>query len=303
MSIIFLFVDGIGLAPDGPANVLARFRGPGAEALTGGHFLQGSDAIIKEEEQLFLPVDATLGVPGLPQSGTGQAALFSGENAPQQLGKHFGPWPHTGIKPMMRERSIFHQLLARGAEPAFMNAYPPVFFERMQRSNRWSCSTLMTRSSKLQLRSTKDILAGKALSAEIFGDYWRSKLGIALPQRNGRQVADVLLSAAEEHALVMFEYYLTDKAGHARKPDYATEVLERLDKLLYALVKYRGRHTLVLCSDHGNLEDLSTKSHTRNPVPLLVTGPLTPYFHTAENIMDVAHALVEAASTSQVSNR
>jgi bisphosphoglycerate-independent phosphoglycerate mutase (AlkP superfamily) len=31
---------------------------------------------------------------------------------------------------------------------------------------------------------------------------------------------------------------------------------------------------IVLSSDHGNLEDLSTRGHTLNPVPGLLVGPL-----------------------------
>ena len=30
---------------------------------------------------------------------------------------------------------------------------------------------------------------------------------------------------------------------------------------------------MLLTSDHGNIEDLSTRSHTRNPVPLMAWGP------------------------------
>lgn len=200
----------------------------------------------------------------------------------------------------MEEQSLFHQLLEKGLRPAFMNAYPPVFFERTARTNRWSCSTLMTRSSGLPLRSTEDIRQGLALSAEIFGDYWRSKLGIDLPRREPAELADILIQAADTHALVMFEYYLTDKAGHARNAAYAHEVLSRLDRLLYALMKGLSgpgyHHTLVLCSDHGNLEDLSTKSHTRNPVPLVATGPQARYFHEAGNITDVPRAMLTAAA-------
>jgi hypothetical protein len=300
VGLIFLFVDGIGIAPASGHNPVSAFRGPGMDALTNGAFLHADAGFFIDKDQLYRPVDANLGIAGLPQSGTGQAALFSGQNAPALLGKHFGPWPHTRIKPLMQEHSIFHQLLERDVRPEFLNAYPPVFFERMTRSNRWSCSTLMTRSSGRRLRSTDDILAGSALSAELFGDYWRDRLNIELPRRDAHDIANIILDSASAHPFVMFEYYLTDKAGHARDPDYAREVLQRLDRVLYALVKgLDGRdthHTLVICSDHGNLEDLSTKSHTRNPVPLLVNGPLSGCFHDAENITDVARALVEAGA-------
>ena len=34
-------------------------------------------------------------VPGLPQSGTGQYSLFTGDNGAQRFGRHFGPWVPT----------------------------------------------------------------------------------------------------------------------------------------------------------------------------------------------------------------
>ena len=43
--------------------------------------------------------------------------------------------------------------------------------------------------------------------------------------------------------------------------------------LLDELAGDLARDTLVLlCSDHGNLEDASTRRHTTNPVPLLAWG-------------------------------
>jgi len=35
-----------------------------------------------------------------------------------------------------------------------------------------------------------------------------------------------------------------------------------------------GQTHVLVCSDHGNLEDLSVRTHTRNPVPTLIWGPL-----------------------------
>jgi phosphopentomutase len=52
------------------------------------------------------------------------------------------------------------------------------------------------------------------------------------------------------------------------------EVLERFDALLGGLLEDidLSESLLVLTSDHGNIEDLSTKTHTRNPVPCLAVG-------------------------------
>jgi len=33
-----------------------------------------------------------------------------------------------------------------------------------------------------------------------------------------------------------------------------------------------SKNLVILTSDHGNLEDLSVKTHTRNPVPTLLWG-------------------------------
>ena len=54
----------------------------------------------------------------------------------------------------------------------------------------------------------------------------------------------------------------------------AVETLERFDGLLGGVLEdFDHREcTLILTSDHGNIEDLSTKSHTRNPVPCIVAG-------------------------------
>ena len=52
------------------------------------------------------------------------------------------------------------------------------------------------------------------------------------------------------------------------------EVLERFDAMLAGILSSLDtRETLpLLTSDHGNIEDLTTKTHTRNPVPLVLYG-------------------------------
>ena len=67
---------------------------------------------------------------------------------------------------------------------------------------------------------------------------------------------------------------MSDKAGHSQDMRTAVEALERVDRFLdgiCARLDFR-RDTLVMISDHGNIEDLSVKTHTRNPVPLIAAG-------------------------------
>jgi bisphosphoglycerate-independent phosphoglycerate mutase (AlkP superfamily) len=52
----------------------------------------------------------------------------------------------------------------------------------------------------------------------------------------------------------------------------AVQALERLDGLLEGVLEGLDMNEtlLVVTSDHGNIEDLSTRSHTRNPGPLIL---------------------------------
>lgn len=294
MAVIFIFVDGIGLGIPSKNNPFSTRYFPSFEKLTGSRYADSSASSILKKDHVFKPVDACLGVDGLPQSGTGQTALFTGINAAKHIGKHFGPFPHSGIKPFLQSESLFHKTLASGLRPSFLNAYPPVFFERSKAMNRWSCSTLMVKSAGIELKSTADVRNGTAVTAEFFGDYWKENLGIDLPKRDGNSVADIILGMADEHDLLLLEYYLTDKAGHKQQDEFAWETLSRLDLVLDSLIEKNTDHTILICSDHGNLEDLYTKTHTLNPVPLIALGPLAHHFEKATSILDVSTGILTA---------
>ena len=78
---MFLFVDGVGLGSLDPAtNPFVRARTPTLRALLGGP-LAGPESV-ESAMATLVPLDARLGVSGLPQSATGQTALLTGENAP-----------------------------------------------------------------------------------------------------------------------------------------------------------------------------------------------------------------------------
>ena len=74
--------------------------------------------------------------------------------------------------------------------------------------------------------------------------------------------------------LALFEYWITDIAGHQQDMQSAIDLLEMFDIVLGSLVRsWNGNEGLILItSDHGNLEDLSTRRHTQNEVPLLLIG-------------------------------
>ncbi|MEX0608740.1 MAG: hypothetical protein WD016_10325 [Balneolaceae bacterium] len=287
MAVIFLFLDGVGIGNPSPENPFFTHKYDSFEYLSGGSFDVTASPIYKKNH-VYKAIDANLDVEGLPQSGTGQTTLFSGVNAAKVIGKHFGPYPHSGIKYLLKEQSLFSTLKKSGKKPYFMNAYPPLFFKHAKKRNRWSCTTLMVKSAEIKLNSTQEILYETALTAEIVQNAWRDQLGINIPKITPKEAAQRLLNVLPDYDLVLYEYYLTDKAGHSQKPEDAERVLKTLDEFLLHIIKEKApEDILLITSDHGNLEDLSTKTHTRNKVPLFVLGDGAEKFSGIESIADV----------------
>lgn len=296
MSVLFLFIDGIGLGASSSYNPFSEHEFEGFSRLTGGQLLTSEAKGNEIKGSLFTSIDACLGVEGLPQSGTGQASLFSGKNASEMIGKHFGPFPHSGNKILLQEESLFHQAIDHGLSPYFMNAFPKIFFERSGRLNRWSCATLMTRSSGLRLNSLDEVLNEEAVTAEILQDYWQTMLNLNIPSITYDDAAERVYQAMQRYDIVLMEYYLTDKAGHAQNMDDAVRALERIDGFIQSMLeKLDGseeKHTLVITSDHGNVEDLSVKSHTLNEVPLLAYGSQSAKFAGVRDLMGITPAIL-----------
>lgn len=292
MAVIFIFIDGVGIGEASSENPFFVDSYESFQILSGEGFNKDGE-LISSSNHIYKPIDANLGVEGLPQSGTGQTTLFTGENASKLIGKHFGPYPHTGIKHLLKEQSIFHAVKEVGKKPYFINAYPPVFMEYSKKRNRWSCTTLMTQSAGFTLNSTKEVLNEEALTAEIVQNAWRERLDIDIPKINATQAAQRLLNVVPNYDLVMYEYYLTDKAGHNKKLEDARTVLKTLDEFLLHIIKNkRSEDVLVITSDHGNLEDLSVKTHTRNTVPLFVMGEEVEAFSEIKSLFDVKEGIL-----------
>ena len=101
---------------------------------------------------------------------------------------------------------------------------------------------------------------------------------------------------AGRYDFTMFEHFLTDFAGHAQDWDEARRLLKLLDALVGAVLEHvdLDRTTVMVISDHGNLEDMSVKTHTRNPVPGLFIGKGRHELADAiRSLTDVTPVLVE----------
>lgn len=279
VAILFVFVDGVGAgARDPDRNPLAR----GDFLLS--QFADGSGVDLPAGGRVAL-ADATLGVPGRPQSATGQATILTGENAPALLGYHLLGFPNAPLRELLRRRSLFRALSEAGRSAAFANAYPVAYlralgfeaegepeFEVGRRRARASATTVAFAAGGGRFRTWRDARDGRGLTHDITGVRARAH-GATLPDRAPAEAAHVLLELARGHDLVAFEFFETDEAGHARSMERALDALRRLDPFLRTLVAGLGPDDgLVVASDHGNLEDLSTRNHTRAAVPILGFG-------------------------------
>ena len=278
MSRIFLlFLDGVGLGAGDPAhNPFAACEMPALESLLGGQKLVLETAPHIGDEATLLAIDPTLGLPGAPQSASGQAALLTGRNVPQEIGEHYGPKPNPPIQQILREGNIFSTVTQLGAKAALLNAYPPQYFEAIQRGHRlYSAIPLAVTAAGLPLMNAEDIRAGRALSADFTGEGWAARHEFPpVPIYSPSEAGVKLGLLATQYDLAWFDFWPSDYAGHRQDMNAATALLKTFDAVLSGLLQAReGHHDLiVLTSDHGNLEDLSQRGHTRNPVPAFLVG-------------------------------
>lgn len=291
-AFIFVFLDGVGLAPASPQNPLAAPEAmPHLTALLGAPLITGSER--HTPTCLCQPIDACLGVAGLPQSATGQTALYTGCNAPQFRGQHQTGFANGSLRQLIEAWGLFKRVLALGRTATLANLYSPQYFEAIaQRRIRYSVGTLLTLTAGLPFRMQYEYERGEALFWDMTGELARYR-GVAAapipPQEAGRRLA----ALGGQHTVTLFESYLTDFAGHQQNWAQAVAVLQRVDAFLASVIAHLPAHTtLIVSSDHGNLEDLSTKKHTLNPVPLLVVGEQAAAFQGVTDLTGITPTLL-----------
>ncbi|MCL4527930.1 MAG: hypothetical protein M1282_00765 [Chloroflexi bacterium] len=277
MRVLFIFLDGVGLGADNPEiNPFARVDMPHLQGLLGGHKLLAAAAPFTGERATLLPLDAMLGLAGLPQSATGQAVLMTGINVPQEIGGHYGPKPNPDIAKYLLNGNLFSELIRTGKKAALLNAYPPRYFHGVDSGKRlYSAIPLAVTSAGLSLFRKEDLYAGNALSADFTGAGWTEMLGfhdapVLKPHEAGKKLAQL----ASQYDFALFEYWASDYAGHKQDMKWAIQQLEVFDGILGGLTEnWNDSEGLILItSDHGNMEDLSTRRHTGAKVPGLLIG-------------------------------
>lgn len=275
--VLFLFLDGVGLGANDPAvNPLAANEFPVLRRLLDGHAPVAATGRLSTPHAELIPADACLGVPGRPQSATGQAAILTGINAPQRLGEHYGPRPDARVRAVLDEGSLFRRLRDAGRSAYFCNAYPDGYFAAVERGKRLLSSVpyAATVGGQLLLRHA-DLLAGRALAADFTNESWRDSLGYAdAPAFSPPDAGAALWRIAQPHHFVFFEHWMTDVLGHRRALRDGIAMLRRFDGFLGGLLDAAdlSQTLIIVSSDHGNLEDCSHGKHTTNPAFTLLLG-------------------------------
>ncbi|OGO30859.1 MAG: hypothetical protein A2136_06310 [Chloroflexi bacterium RBG_16_54_11] len=288
MKLLFIFMDGVGLGRNDPqVNPFVRAQLPNLDGLLDGNKLvangrepgpaYGRTAIHTRRASL-LALDACLGVEGTPQSASGQATLLTGKNVPQTLGYHDGPKPNPIIMGILQQETLFSHMQVNGHRAILLNAFPPRYFKSIESGHRLPGAIAMAaKYAGMHLSTADDLQRGEAISADFTAQGWREQLGLQdAPLLSPLQAGVRLANLSNGTKLAFFEYWLSDVAGHQREMQPACELLETFDAVLGSLLNGWDDEAglILLTSDHGNLEDLSTRRHTRNDVPLLLIGSL-----------------------------
>ncbi|GAC1446261.1 MAG: metalloenzyme [Pyrinomonadaceae bacterium] len=297
---LLIFVDGLGIGARNEHNPFYHLNADEASPLA-----------VFEDEELTLPhegvlarTDACLGVEGRPQSASGQTTILTGVNAPAALGFHKQGFPNEALREIIREHSIFKQLKSAKVTPiTFANAYAPRFFVNRPR---WvSATTCAVEAAELDFRPFDDLRNGRA----VFHDFTNQLLFVpndyynltvedlrGIEPQSADQAAEILVNLTRENRFTLYEYFITDRIGHAQDMTRAQDVLKNLAQFVReVLMRVNLENTTVmLTSDHGNIEDLSVHNHTRNCVPTLVWGVGRAHVaHRVKSLVDITPTIVE----------
>src|SRR5262249_37132424 len=140
-----------------------------------------------------------------------------------------------------------------------------------------SASTLAFWAGKVKLKSFDE-----GLPHDVHGGAGRAR-GFELPELSPREAAERFWNVAGDFTL--FEHFAADQAAHERDEAAVEESLKTFDVFAREVIAKRPTDAQVLiCSDHGNAEDLSTRSHTLAKVALLSFGAELPEL---ANVADV----------------
>jgi 2,3-bisphosphoglycerate-independent phosphoglycerate mutase len=287
-KLLFIFLDGFGLAPasdHNPMSVFNVWENVIGRPLTTGAAITAPSMVIKG-------LDATLGVAGIPQSATGQTALFTGVNAAKLCGDHIPAFPPPELQEIIARESLLKKAVENGLTATFANCYREQYFalEKTGQANQ-SVTTLSVKAAGLPLRTVADYAAGKAICWDITSEHVAASSITAVLPISAAEAGRRLCGLCREFDLVVYESFMPDLIGHKRDWEKARWYCRVLNEFFETVLNgCDSQTTIVVASDHGNFEDFSSGGHTLNPAALCAFGPGSGYFADISGIDQFSHA-------------
>lgn len=290
------FLDGVGLGDDDPEiNPFVTAHLPHLTGLLGEKWYVKGRGRITTARASLIPTDATLGIPGRPQSATGQAVILSGRNIPQLIGEHYGPKPNPAVADLVRQGTLFHEVVETGGAAALLTPYPQGYFDSINSGKRlYSTVPLAATAAGLRLMTADDLRTGQAISPDFTAQAWRDFLGYNdIPVLTLAAAGEQLAQLASQYDFTFFEHWPSDRTGHKGSFQEAVHHLQMIDEAIGGLLAAwdDSRGLLIITSDHGNIEAKNHRLHTENPVPTILLGPnhatLAQQIHTLTDIAPV----------------
>ena len=256
-----------------------RAQLPALGVLAGGPLIAGCART--EPGRVVREVDATLGVDGLPQSGTGQTTLFTGVNAAQALDRHVPAFPGPRLKAIIEAEGLLARVASAGRRVTFANAFTPSLPARSRRRH----AARVGDGPRVDLRRRRAPHRGRPAT--------RRGRHLGLPARllsagggrarardrrgRGRRSPGAL---AARHDLTLYETFITDLAGHGRiRSPPATWWSGSIASSPACSARSIAEPRRVSAAHARRLQrprqhrGAGARRHTRNPVPLIALGP------------------------------
>jgi len=287
-KLIFIFLDGVGLGGNVDSNPFTKASMPTIFDLIGEKLMNTTNIV--EQNIVVKGIDSCLGVKGIPQSATGQTSLFTGFNAQAILGHHLTAYPNDKLISLINERSIFKFAKEKHINSTFANSYSDIFFDSSQQ-NLWSYSvtTHCVLAAQIRFKTINDLIENKAVHWDIINNTLQNnRVSVVSPFAAGQNLKNL----ANDYDLILFECFLPDLIGHKKNMEKSISFLEMFDEFLRGVIINNSPNVnILISSDHGNMEDLSVGSHTKNLVPLIFIGNLAHYFSSITSIDEIFNAI------------
>jgi hypothetical protein len=257
--------------------------------------------------------------------------LYTGENIPALLKGHKGSYPDKIMRKVIKEKNILSRLRGeKGLNAQFINVYP--FYSRFFTNQhvricdngsfffskefpkpfkrRISVTTSMLISNGISPFNEMDILKERAIYQDFSNESINRRIEelkdhqeidvnvevVQLPRFSPEKAAGILSKTFKTTDFTLYEYFQTDIYAHRRGFKDRVQLVNRLNSFIKRLIHQLNdtTDTLLITSDHGNLEDSTTLSHTLNPVPLLAWGRNSGFLRERINsIADVTPAILD----------